>query len=251
MSSLSQGHTAEAAPGGAHAFLTTHWSVVLGAGEESSPAATEALEKLCRAYWYPLYAYVRRRGFAAPDAQDLTQEFFARLVEKHYLAGVDRSKGKFRTFLLAALEHFLANQWRDARAQKRGGGQTLLSLDDAAAETRYHLEPVDCDTPEKIYERRWALTLLEQTLSRLREECRATDKTQLFDELKGVLSGEESERTYAEIAARLGMTEGAVKAAVHRLRQRYGTLLREEIAQTVASPEEIDEEIRHLFAAVT
>jgi RNA polymerase sigma-70 factor (ECF subfamily) len=185
------------------------------------------------------------------QSQDLTQGFFARLVEKHFLNGLDRSKGKFRSFLLAALEHFLANQRRAAQAQKRGGGRAWLSLDDEAAENRYRLEPADELTPERVFERRWALTLLDQTMRRLREESVGAGKAELFEELKGILAGEKSELTYAAIAARLGVNLGVVKVSVHRLRKRYAELLREEIAQTVTRPEEVDEEIRCLFNAVS
>jgi RNA polymerase sigma factor (sigma-70 family) len=236
--------------GGAGHFTRTQWSVVLLAAEQSSPPAIEALEKLCRTYWYPLYAFVRRRGYGVADAQDLTQEFFSRLLEKRFLDSLDRTKGKFRSFLLAALEHFLAKEWRRANAQKRGGGKVIFSLDDDTAETRYASEPADALTPEKIYERRWAMTLLEQTLARLREECISSDKTRLYELLKGSFSGERNELSYAAIAAQLGTNEGAIKVAAHRLRRRYGELLREEIAQTVDNPEKIDEEVRCLFAAL-
>ncbi len=242
----------DAGAGGAEAraFATTHWSVVLDAALPPSPRGQQALERLCRIYWYPLYSFLRRRGHGGHDAQDLTQAFFERLLEKRFLVAVDRSKGTFRSFLLAALEHFLANYWRDAHAQKRGGHQVFLSLDDDGVETRYLQEPGHDLTPEQIFQRRCALALLEQTMGRLREECRRKDKEQLFEHLKGVLAGDKGGLSYADIATQLGTTEGAIKVAVHRLRQRYGELLREEIAQTVSGPEEIDEEIRALFAAV-
>lgn len=236
----------DSVPPGARQFVTTRWSVVLAAGRDSTQAH-DALEHLCRVYWYPLYAYVRRQGHSPEDAQDLTQSFFAKLIAKHYLGDVDRSKGKFRSFLLASLKHFLANEWDKARAQKRGGGQTVVSLD---AETRYGLEPSDEASADKIYERRWALTLLDEVLKRLRDEYAADRKGKLFEELKETLTAGKSEVGYAEIGMRLGMSEGAVKVAVHRLRQRYRDLLRAEVAETVASPEEVDEEIRALFAAV-
>jgi RNA polymerase sigma factor (sigma-70 family) len=223
---------------------------VLAAGGATSPTTDTALEQLCRTYWYPLYAYVRRRGYGVADAQDLTQGFFARLLEGRSLEAVDRSKGRFRSFLLAALEHFLAKEWRRAKAQKRGGGRIIFSLDDDTAENRYAAEPAHDLTPERIYERRWALTLLEQALARLRQDCLATGKAELFEHLKGAFLCEKSELSYSAIAAQLGMSEGALKVAAHRLRQRYGELLREEIGQTVADPKEIDEEVRCLFAAL-
>ena len=231
-------------------FTATHWTMVLAAGRDEGSGQAQALEELCRAYWYPLYAYVRRRGFKPEDAQDLTQEFFARLLEKQFLSAVDPARGKFRSFLLAAMEHLLAKEWRRSNALKRGGGKPLMSLDAQEAETRYLLEPRDELTPEKIFERRWAITLLERTMARLRAECLAADKGQLFGSLKGALAGEKCESGYATVAVQLGMTEGAVKMAAHRLRQRYGDLLREEIAPTVSSPEEVDEEIHYLFRAV-
>ena len=232
-------------------FQTTHWSVVLAAGQRVTPQSAEALEKLCRTYWYPLYAYIRRQGYDAHDAQDLTQAFFARFLEKNYLGDVDRAKGKFRSFLLASLKHFLANEWDKARAKKRGGAQTFIPLDNGSAETRYGLEPAHDETADKIYERRWALTLLDQVLARLQGEYVAAGKTRSFDELKVFLTGEKSSAPYSEVAAKLKLTEGAVKVAVHRLRHRYRELLRAEIAQTVGSPDEIDAELRHLFAALS
>ena len=231
-------------------FLTTHWSVVLAAREPDAPQATAALEKLCRAYWYPLYAYVRRKGYDAHDAQDLTQEFFARLLARNYLNVADRNKGKFRSFLLGSLEHFLAREWTKAHAQKRGGGQTVFSLDEVDAENRYLLEPACELTADRIFDRRWATTLLNQAMARLREECMANHKADLFTKVEGLLSGEKGEASYSEIAVALNMSEGAIKVAVHRLRQRYGELVRDEIAQTVNNPEEVDEELRYLFAVL-
>jgi RNA polymerase sigma factor (sigma-70 family) len=233
-------------PPGANYFLTTHWSVVLAAGGTTNTRADEALATLCRAYWYPLYAYVRRRGHSPEEAQDLTQEFFWRLLARNYLAGVRREKGKFRAYLLAAMNHFLANDWDWKRRQKRGGGQAPLSLNAAGAESRYRLEPADTLTAERVFERRWALTLLETVLRRLKQNYEAEGKEALFARLEFCLTGERAELPYAELAAGLKMTEGAVKVAIHRLRQRYRELLRAEIAQTVADPAEVDEEIRHL-----
>jgi len=232
-------------------FTATHWSVVLAAGSSSSPDSQAALEKLCQTYWYPLYAYVRRCGRSPQDAQDLTQEFFARLLAKNYLSHADRDRGKFRNFLLTSLKRFLVNEWEKARAQRRGGGQPVLSWDAAASETRYCAEPADNSTPEKAFEKRWALTLLEQVLARLRDDFSASGKAEQFERLKILLWGEKGAPAYAEIAAKLGLSEGALKVAVHRLRQRYRELLREEVAHTVASPAEVDEEIRHLITIIS
>jgi RNA polymerase sigma-70 factor (ECF subfamily) len=238
------------APATAAQFATTHWSVVLEAGQHVSNEANLALEILCRTYWYPLYAYVRRKGYDAHVAQDLTQEFFARLLARNYLSVADRNRGKFRSFLLSCLEHFLAREWTKAHAQKRGGGQTLFSLDETDAESRYLLEPAHELTAEKIFDRRWATTLLDHAMARLREECLASQKGELFEKTQNHLSGEKGEASYAELAVALGMSQGAIKVAVHRLRQRYGELVRAEIAQTVANPEEVDEELRYLFAVL-
>ncbi|MBI2925062.1 MAG: RNA polymerase sigma factor [Verrucomicrobia bacterium] len=229
-------------------FATTHWSVVLAAGDSTIPGAREALEKLCRAYWYPLYAYVRRRGHHVHEAQDLTQEFFARFLESHALRHVSREKGRFRAFLLAAMNHFLANEWKRGQTLKRGGVVSIISLDETTAEERYRLEPATELTPEIIYERRWALTLLDQVLEQLREEQVAAGNGALFDELRIFLSDAKGAMSYTEAAAKTGLSEAAARQAVRRLRQRYRELLRAEIAHTVSSPQEIDEEIRHLFA---
>ena len=232
------------------AFVTTHWSLVVSAGGNDTPHARNALEKLCRAYWFPIYAFVRRQGHGPHDAQDLTQEFFARLLEKNQLAGADRNRGRFRSFLLAALKHFLANEWDKTQAQKRGGGQILIPIDVATAETVCGIDPADTLTAEKIYERRWALTLLDQVLHRLRDEYARDGKENLFEQLKPTLTEASRSVRYADIAAQLGTSEGAVKVAVHRLRQRYREVLRAEIADTVASPGEVEDEIRNLFAAL-
>jgi len=224
--------------------------VVLSAGASNSPEANQSLELLCRTYWYPLYAYVRRKGYDAHIAQDLTQDFFARLLARNYLSVADRNKGKFRSFLLGCLEHFLAREWTRAHAQKRGGGQPLFSLDETDAENRYLREPAHELTAEKIFDRRWATTVLDQAMDRLREECLASQKGDLFEKSQNYLSGEKGAASYADLAASLGMSEGAIKVAVHRLRQRYGELVRAEIAQTVASPGEVDEELHYLFAVL-
>jgi RNA polymerase sigma factor (sigma-70 family) len=230
-------------------FKLTRWSVVLAAAEEASPQAQEALATLCQTYWYPLYAYIRHQGYPPHDAQDLTQEFFFKLLQKRYLAGIQREGGKFRSFLLTALKRFLANEWDRARAQKRGGRHTVVSIDGDAAESRYRLEPAHELTAEKIYEQRWAQALLDRVFGRLREDYHQAGKQNLFDLISPSLSRSRDAMPYAQIAARLGVTEAAVKMAVKRLRARYRELLRAEIAPTVASPEEVEEEIRHLFAA--
>lgn len=232
-------------------FAPTRWTMVLAAvGGGEAGQGREALERLCATYWYPLYAFVRRQGYGAHDAQDLTQGFFARLLEKKDLAAVDRAKGKFRSFLLAALQHYLANEWDRAQAQKRGGGVALLSIDDAEAERRYHEEPAEQMTAEQLFDRRWALTLLDRVLARLGDEMRSEGRDAHFEALKFCLTGERG-AAYGEIASRLGTSEGALKVAVHRLRDRYRALLRAEIAETVGSDAEVDEELRQLFSALS
>jgi DNA-directed RNA polymerase specialized sigma24 family protein len=236
--------------GGAQ-FPTTHWSVVLSAGRDTSVVADSALESLCRAYWYPLYVFVRRKGYEAHEAQDLTQSFFTRLLEKDYLRTVDRSKGKFRSFLLAALGHFLANTWRDAHAQKRGGQARFISIEEDQGENQY-LQLASSDlTPEELFDQQWAVTLLGKVVARLREEFAAHGKQALFEHLKVFLTGERRSQSYAELALKLETTEGALKMAVSRMRQRYGELLRAEIAHTVAGPQEVEEELRAFFAALS
>ncbi len=235
---------------GAAQFATTHWSVVLAAGRDSSANAFEALEQLCRVYWYPLYAYVRRRGYGPEDAQDLTQSFFTRLLEKNYVHQADRGRGKFRTFLLSALNHFLADEWDRAQRLKRGGAQTFVSFDAATAEERYRLEPAHRLDAAKLFERRWATTLLESAMNRLEREFRERDQAKLFDGLRTFLVGDCPDGTYSETAPALGLTSGAMKMAVSRMRARCRDLLREEIAQTVTSPHEAEEEYRSLVAAL-
>jgi RNA polymerase sigma factor (sigma-70 family) len=239
------------APAGARQFATTRWSLVAAAGQGAAPEAQEALAALCQAYWYPLYAYARRRLPSAHDAQDLTQEFFAELLEKHYLEAADPRRGKFRSFLLTAFKHFLSKQRERGNAQKRGGGRPTVALDFHGAESRYRLEPADHTTPEMVFERRWALAILEQALTRLRQELANAGKESLFECLKGALEGEGPQDSQARIGAQLGMSEQAVKVAVYRLRRRYRELLRAEIAQTVEAPEQVDDELRDLFAAVS
>ena len=227
-------------------FATTHWSVVLAARDRVSPGASEALNDLCRAYWPPLYSYIRRQGHDVAEAQDLTQEFFARLLERDYLARLDQQRGKFRSFLLAFVKHFLSEQRDKARAQKRGGGQTLLSLDAGVGEEGYLSEPVDELTPEQIFERRWVQTLLQRAFDRLAAEYVKVDKAALFEALKDFQPRQPGSLTYAQIGAGLGTTEAAVKSAMQRMRQRHREILREEIAQTVTSAKEVEEEIRHM-----
>ena len=230
-------------------FVTTHWSVVLTAKARDSSRSVEALEALCRAYWHPLYAYVRRRGFSPSDAEDLTQQFFAWLLERDWLGRADQQRGRFRSFLLTSISNFLANEWDKTRAQKRGGGR-IVSLQYDEAETRCASEPAGNLTPEQSFEWRWALALLDQVMNQLRAEFVRDAKAELFEALKPCLLGERTSQPYAALAEKLEMTEGSVKVAVHRLRQRYRQLLRDEIANTVARPEEVEEELRYLFAVL-
>jgi RNA polymerase sigma-70 factor (ECF subfamily) len=241
----------EPKPESPRVFATTHWSVVLAAGKEESVLAQSALEALCRAYWYPIYVYVRRKGYGADDAQDLTQEFFAQLISKHHLRLADRNKGKFRTFLLTGLDYFVAREWSRAHRQKRGGQFSFISLDQQTPEERYRLEPADGDTPEKKFAREWALAVLKQTMDALERECEADGKGSLFREARNLLSGERASGAYAGISERLGMAAGAARMAVLRLRQRHGELLRAELAQTVSRAEEVDEEMRFLLEALS
>jgi RNA polymerase sigma factor (sigma-70 family) len=232
-------------------FATTHWSVVLAASDSTNARATEALEYLCRTYWYPLYAFVRRQGRSPEDAQDLTQGFFAHLLRKDFLSGVGPDKGRFRSFLLACLKHFLADEWEKSRTAKRGRDRPEALLNLEQAEERYRLEARVETHAESLYERRWAFDLLDRVLDRLRHEAVASGRVAVFDQLAGVLLGERPAETYAQLGARLGMSETAVKVTVHRQRQRYRELLREEIAHTVVHPDEIDEEMRYLFEVVS
>ena len=232
-------------------FVTTRWSQVVAAGRPTdSTHARAALEQLCQSYWYPLYAYVRRQGHAPHDAQDLTQAFFARLLERNALGAADRERGRFRSFLLATLKNFLRDEWDKLRAQKRGGGQAVISLDAGDAESRYALEPADTLTADRIFERRWAMLLLDRALERLRAEHETAGKLAQFEPLKASLAGSRESQPYSELATQLGLSEGAVKVAVHRLRQRYREVIRAEIAETVASEAEVESELRHLMAAL-
>ncbi len=232
---------------GARIFATTHWSVVLAAGGGDSPPAHSALETLCRAYWYPIYVYVRRKGHGPDEAEDLTQSFFVQVIAKEHLRLADRSKGKFRTFLLTMLDYFLAREWSRAHRQKRGGKFKFVSLDQETPEERYRMEPTDHATPESTFLRQWALTVLEQAMNALEQECQDQGKGKLFTELKELLSSDRDAPTYADLGRRLDMNEGALRMTVLRLRRRYGELLRHEVAQTVSQPDEVDEEMRLLL----
>lgn len=237
-------------------FATTHWSLVLAAGRHRphvrppTQQSQQALAILCETYWYPLYAYIRRRGYSADDAQDLVQEFFVYLLDQGTLETADRERGRFRTFLLTILQRFLAREHERSRAQKRGGNRRLLSIDVESAEDRYRREPFHELTPERIYERRWALTVLERGLTRLEAEYTQKDKAALFNRLKHLLTGHDDGTSYREIATDLGITEAAVKVAVHRLRRRYRALLREEIAHTVGEPSDVKDELDALLRAL-
>jgi RNA polymerase sigma-70 factor (ECF subfamily) len=230
-------------------FATTHWTVVLAAGKRHTAQADRALEELCRTYWFPLYAYVRRRGLSREDAEDVTQAFFARFLAKNYLAGLSAERGRFRAFLLASLKHFLANEWDKARTQKRGSGEIHLSLDWQTADTKFQVAATNEPSPDQAYDREWALALLAKVIDRLQAECAAEGKTKLFTQLKVFLTVGKDESAQADIAKSLGMEEGAVRVAIHRLRKRYRQLLRDEIANTLSDPAMVDEEMRALFGA--
>jgi RNA polymerase sigma-70 factor (ECF subfamily) len=231
-------------------FATTRWSLVLATRQGSTPEAHEALSSLCQLYWYPLYAFIRRQGHGPDDAHDLAQGFFTALLEKNQFAIADPQRGRFRSWLLASLQHYLSNARDRERTLKRGGGQPPLSLDVPMAERQYHQEPAHELTPERLFERHWALGLLERVLATLHAECARNGKGPLFDKLKGTLAGEANEASYQQLAAELGSSPGAVKVAAHRLRRRYRELLREEIAHTVDRPEDVDDELRTLLASL-
>lgn len=235
---------------GSVSFDTTRWSVVTTARDRLSPDAAMALETLCRVYWFPLYAYVRRKGLEVPDAEDVTQEFFSRLIAKNYLGSVDRGQGSFRSFLLASMNHLLANEWDKARTLKRGGGHQIISLDAGEAEGRLMQEAVGNDSPEKAFDRRWALALLDRALAQVREEFVASGKQLQFDALKGFLSEVAGDGDYPAAARQLGIEPAAVAVAVHRLRLRYRQIVRAEIAQTVTTEEDLKAEMRHLLASL-
>lgn len=231
-------------------FVTTHWSVVLRAGQPDSGEAHEALATLCQNYWFPLYAYARRQGCDLHHAQDLTQEFFRKLLEKNYLSVADRRRGRFRWFLLTAFKCFLANEWDRSQAQKRGGGQQIISFDGMSAEERFQLEPEDTGSADQLYDRRWAADLLEAARTRLQAEYVAAGRAERFDYLAAYLPGGQPTLSQAELGAALGLTEGTVKQEVFRIRRRFGELLREAVAQTVAHPDEVDDEIQYLIDVV-
>lgn len=237
------------APGAAQ-FTTTHWSVVQAAGQAGSSVAGRALEQLCQTYWYPLYAYARRRGQSPADASDLTQSFFAHLLSGEFLQRAQRDKGRFRNYLLGAMNRFLKDQTEHNSRLKRGGGQALISLDALDAEERYRREPDDPLDAETVFVRRWAMTVLDQALQKLEMEMRSAGKERLFEHLEGFLAGDKSGGTYAEVAARLNASEASIKMAVTRLRTRCRELVRETIAQTVSAPAEIDDEYRALISAL-
>ena len=231
-------------------FATTNWSLVLAAGDGDSGRARHALEDLCSAYWYPIYCLIRRQGYAPEEAADLTQGYLVQLLEKDYLGQVSPERGRFRSFLFASVKHFLSNERDRARAAKRGGGRAPVSLDWAVAEGRYRVEPTEGLTPEKLFEKRWATTVLDRTMEQLRAEAARTGFEQRFERLKGYLTGEGPAPAYGEVGEDLGMTESAVAVAIHRLRKRFGQLLREEIAETVADPGDVAGEIRYLLAVL-
>ena len=222
---------------------------MLAAGKRSTPQSDSALEQLCKTYWFPLYAYVRRRGYSKEDAEDLTQAFFARFLTKNYLAGLSAERGRFRAFLLASLKHFLINDWKKSRRQKRGGGEALLSLDWQTADTKFQVASTAEPSPDKAFDREWALALLARVIERLQKECEADGKGKLFEQLKIFLTAGKNGAGQAEVAKALGMEEGAVRVAIHRLRRRYRQLLRDEIAHTLADAADVDEEMRALFGA--
>lgn len=232
-------------------FVTTRWTLVVSAGRTPSPDSEQALAELCQTYWYPLYAYIRRQGRTREDAEDLVQAFFARFLERNYLVGLSAERGRFRAFLLASLKHFLANEWDHSQRQKRGGGVDHVSLDWQSADQRFHLEPAAPDNPERAFDREWALALLERVIQRLERECDAAGKDRLFRQAKGFLTVGSGSIPHAEAAAAVGLDEGAFRVAVHRLRKRYRELLREEIAQTLTDPSQVEEELGSLLAALT
>jgi RNA polymerase sigma-70 factor (ECF subfamily) len=236
--------------GRASRFPTTSWSLVLAAASRPTPDSRACLAGLCNIYWHPIYAYIRRHGYDTDQAMDLTQAFFATMLEKNYLADADRDRGRFRAFLLTAVKHFLANEWDKSRALKRGGGQKPVPFDPVEAEAWYAPEAVEQRTPETLFERRWALALLEQVMRRLRAEFAGTGKTEYFDKLSPMLNGDSTPNRYEGLAAELGASPGSLRVAFHRMRRRYRDLLRAEIAETVSTPAEVDEEIRFLLSVL-
>jgi DNA-directed RNA polymerase specialized sigma24 family protein len=228
-------------------FATTRWTIVLRAAVENTPESNAALAEVCKAYWYPLYAYVRRQGFDPHTAQDLTQEFFAKLIEKNYLAGADRQRGRFRWFMITAFKCFLANEFDRVHAQKRGGGEKPLSLDQMTAEERYAHEPSDTMNADLIYDRRWALDLLARARTRLNQQYAEGDKARRYELLSPFLPGGEPTASQAALGEQLGLSENAVKQEVHRMKKRLAELIRSEVEQTVSHPDDVDDELRHLI----
>jgi RNA polymerase sigma factor (sigma-70 family) len=251
LASLTTTTTTPASTSPGDVFATTHWTVVLAAGKHATAQDNQALEELCRNYWFPLYAYVRRRGYTKEDAEDLTQAFFARFLARNYLAGLSAERGRFRAFLLASLKHFLINDWKKSQRQKRGGGEVLLSLDWQTADTKFQVAATNEPSPDKAFDREWALALLARVIERLQQECEAAGRAKQFEQLKIFLTAGKDESAQRGAARSLGMEEGAVRVAIHRLRKRYRQLLRDEIAQTLCDPAQVDEEMRALFGAFT
>ncbi len=248
-SDLTSEHQTSASTTPGDIFATTHWTVVLAAGKRHTPQSNHALEELCRTYWFPLYAYVRRRGHTKEDAEDLTQAFFARFLAKNYLEGLSAERGRFRAFLLASLKHFLINEWKKSQRLKRGGGEKLLSLDWQTADTQFQVASTAEPSPDKAFDREWALALLAKVIERLRAECETGGKSKQFEQLKIFLTAGKGALSHADAVRSLGMDETAVRVAVHRLRKRYRQLLRDEISQTLTDPAQVDEEMRALFGA--
>ena len=240
---------ASSSPATGDIFATTHWTVVLTAGQRHTLQSDGALEELCRTYWFPLYAYVRRRGHTKEDAEDLVQTFFARFLEKNYLAGLNAERGRFRAFLLTSLKHFLINEWKKSQRLKRGGGEKLLSLDWKTADTKFQVAATNEPSPDRAFDREWALALLAKVIERLQQKCAADGKAQLFAQLKLFLTTGQGESAQAEVAKFLDMEEGAVRVAIHRLRKQYRQLLRDEIANTLSDVTMVNEEMRALFGA--
>lgn len=231
-------------------FRTTQWSMILEAGSDDSVRSAAAMEELCQRYWYPLYAYVRRRGHAHADAADLTQSFFTRLLEKSSIADVSPDAGRFRSYLLTSMKNFLINEWDSANRIKRGGGAKSFSLDDSTAEELYQREPAYLAAPDKLFDHRWAVSVLEVVLARLRTEFAASERADLYEVLKPALTADKLGEPYSAIAAKFGLTEGALRVAIHRMRKRLGELLRAEIAETVEKPADVEEELRYLLQAL-
>jgi RNA polymerase sigma-70 factor (ECF subfamily) len=246
---LTSEHSSQHSSAPGDIFATTHWTVVLAAGQQHTPQADRALEELCRTYWFPLYAYVRRRGYTKADAEDSVQAFFARFLAKNYLAGLSAERGRFRAFLLASLKNFLSNEWKKSQRLKRGGGDTVLSLDWETADTKFQVADANEPSPDKAFDREWAVALLARVLETLAGEWAAVGKRAQFDQLRVFITAPKGTVGYATAAESLGMDEGAVRVAAHRLRKRYRELLRDEIAHTLADPAMVDEEMRALFGA--